>query len=638
MSAIPSLLQRADRFLSALVAHLPPPLNNLRVRFRLQAGAAIALIAGFITILLLFSNLLAPFDRLATDLLYHPLAAQPSIAIIAIDKRSLDEIGTFPWSRSIYADLLNRLAAKPARVVVFDIGMSQTTTDDDVFGAALRKSGNVLLAVTADDSAKTVPQSGMPPTYAQISPPAPGLTVFAKRLGHRLIVPDPDQTTRRVPTIIQAGGTQYPALGLVAAAEFLDVPDINANVGAQTTLFGKYRVPMDEYGNALLNFTSPHADISTFSFIDVLRGAVPPDSFANKLVFIGGSSTIESEQYNIPLQIDDARTFNVNLEADLANMLLTNPPQTLQTQSALGQLGLILALALFAGFTLPHVRLLYGVALTLVYLAVFLLYAFDTFNRGLIIQIFYPGLALVITSASIIAFRYFSEERRRQFLTLFFRRYVPAEIVGRVIDAIDRGELPLTGTRRMVTVLYADLRGFASISEEIKAEVVLQTVNRYMELALQAITRQGGTVSKPMGDALIAVWNAPLDQKNHCERGLEAAVEIRRNFLLYQKKDETQEKFSVGIGLATGWAVMGNINALGKEEYTLVGDTVNVAARISAFANNNQILADTLTTQKPPNDIVVRELSPVRVRGRKEPLPVWEVRETGHVVNGQEEE
>jgi adenylate cyclase len=196
----------------------------------------------------------------------------------------------------------------------------------------------------------------------------------------------------------------------------------------------------------------------------------------------------------------------------------------------------------------------------------------------------------------------------------------------------------LTGTRRMVTVLYADLRGFATISDEVKPEVVLQTVNQYMELALHAISGQAGTVSKPMGDALIAIWNAPLDQADHCARGLNAAVQIRRDILEFQKSHQEQEKFSVGIGLATGWAVMGNISALGKVEYTLVGDTVNVAARISAFANNNQILADTATTQQPQDNIVVRELSPVRVRGRKEPLPVWEVRETNPIIIIQDEE
>lgn len=638
MSAIHLFFQRAEQLYARGIARLPPPLNDLRVRFRLQAGVVIGLVVTFLVILIWFSNLLAPLNRLATDFLYHPVAPHSEIILIAIDKKSLDEIGTFPWSRALYADLLKRMAQAPPRVVAFNVPFAQPTQEDELFAAAIRENGNVLLVAAAPDGAGIALQGETLPAYSQLSLPPPPLAHAAKRLTHRVITPDADNITRQFATGLQFDNTVYPALGLAAVAEFFDENEIQFDLAARNVFVGTLRVPTDEFGSALINFTSPKTDFQTFSFVDVVRGQVPPDTFADKIVFIGGTSTIESELYAIPLQLGEARTYNVNLQADIANMLLSRPPRTLQGQAALAQVGLILGMALLAGFTIPHVRLLYGVALTLVYLVGLLLLAFDAFSRGFIIQVFYPALALALTALGIVTFRYFSEERRRQFLTSLFRRYVPAEIVGRVIDAIDRGELPLSGTRRMVTVLYADLRGFATISEETKPEIVLQTVNRYMELALQAISAQGGTVSKPMGDALVAIWNAPLDQADHRARGLAAAVHIRANILQFQKHNEEHETFSVGIGLATGWAIMGNMNALGKVEYTLVGDTVNVAARISAFANNNQILADTATVQQTPGEIFVRELSPVRVRGRKEPLPVWEVREASPLVLDEPEE
>jgi adenylate cyclase len=373
----------------------------------------------------------------------------------------------------------------------------------------------------------------------------------------------------------------------------------------------------------------------------VLKGSVPASLFADRIVFIGGTSTIEAETYATPLQLGQVQAHNVDLQADLANMLVSQPPLILREQGAVGQLALTLAIALLAGLTLPHVRPLYAVALTFIYLLGFLLFAFEAFNRGVIIQILYPALALLLTAAFIVTYRYLFEERRRQFLTSLFRRYVPAESVGRVVDAIDRGELPLTGTRRMVTVLYADLRGFGNLSDEIMPEGVLGIMNRYMELALQAIQAEGGTVSKPMGDALIAIWNAPLDQPDHQARALRAAIQIRRNIARSQYQRGDRENLSFGIGLATGWAVLGNISALGKVEYTLIGDTVNVASRISAFANNNQILSDAPTAETPPAGINVRELTPVRVRGRKEPLAVWEIRDDQpglQIVESEDEE
>lgn len=638
MSAIQSFLQRADNFFSRLIARLPPPFDNLRVRLRLQAGVTIALIASFVVLLLLVSNLLGALDRLATDFLYNPILPQPRIAVIAIDKKSLDEIGTFPWSRAIHAELLERLAQAPPRVIAYDVVFTQESSQDEVFVKAIQKSGNVLLAATTASESALPPEMNSLPAYAQLITPAPLLLQAASRVAHRVIVPDSDGITRQIPTGIQSANETYPALGLAAVAQYLDAPAMQFDLGARTVRFDSKEIPTDEFGNTLLNFTSPTSTFDTYSFVDVLSGAVPPETFAGRLVFIGGNSTIESEQYAIPLQLGTQRTHNVNLQADLANMFLTTPPQTLQRQGVLGQLAMILGAALLVGFTVPHVRVLYGVALTIVYLVALLLFAFDAFNHGFVIPIFYPALALLLTSVSIIAFRYFSEDRRRRFLTLLFRRYVPAETLSRVVDAADRGELPLMGTRRLVTVLYADLRGFAIISEEMTAELVLRTVNQYMELALQAISTQGGTVSKPMGDALIAIWNAPLDQADHCVRALHAAIEIRRNLLQFQKNNPAQEKFSVGIGLTTGWAVLGNISAQGKTEYTLVGDTVNVAARISAFANNNQILADTTTASAASSEIIVRELSPVRVRGRKEPLPVWEVRDATPTIVNEEEE
>lgn len=627
MNGFPLLFKHFDRFFANLVTRLPPPLNDPRVRFRLQAGAAIALGACFLVYLILFSNLLAPLNQLATDFLYHPAPANPNIAIIAIDSKSLDEIGTYPWPRAVYAALLDRLQAEPPRLVAFDLVFPQPSPDDAAFASAMQKNGSVLLAASGVPAAAYPSETDSLPTYDVIILPDETLRAAAVAIGHRTVEPDTDGIVRRIATAIRANDINYAALGLAAVAKVLGVDNIEYDLPARTVRVGSLTLPVDEVGNVMLNFTSPSSGIPVYSFVDVFRGTVPPSTFRDKLVLIGGTGGIESQEYSIPLNLDNTKVYDIQLQADLASMLLNTPPNTLQQQGALGQLALTLAFALLAGLTLPHLRPLYAFALTLVYLLGLLLFAFEAFNRGIVIQILYPALALLITALSITTFRYLFEERRRRFLTLLFRRYVPAETVGRVVDAIDRGELPLTGTRRIVTVLYMDLRGFATLSDETTPEAVLRIVNQYMEIALQPIQSEGGTVSKPMGDALIAIWNAPLDQSDHCARGLRTAIRIQRSLMRYQQKRDAEEKLNFGIGVATGWAVLGNISALGKVEYTLVGDTVNVAARISAFANNNQILVDSATADNVIEGITLRPLTPVRVRGRKEPLAVWEARD-----------
>ncbi len=638
MNGSPSLLQRADRFLAFVTAHLPPPLNDPRVRLRLQAGAAIALAISFFVYLLLFSNLLAPLNRLAADFLYHPSAVQPDIVIIEIDKKSLDEIGTYPWPRAIHAALLDRLQTAPPRLVAFNLLFAQPSPDDAAFATAIRNHGNVIVAATGVQAAAFPNELNSFPMFDVVILPDSTIRDVAQAIGHRMIIPDSDDIVRRVPMAIEANGVRYPALGLAAAARVMNASEIQYDLPARFVQAGAVKIPVDEHGSTLLNFSSPRAGIVKYSYVDVFRGTIPPATLQDKIIFVGGASTIETEDYAIALQLGAERTYNINLQADLANMLLSRPPQTLQPQGALEQLALTFLIALVVGLTLPHVRPLYAVAMTLAYLLALLLYAFEAFNRGTIIQVLYPALALLLTAISITTFRYLSEERRRQFLTRLFRRYVPAESVPRIVDAIDRGELPLTGTRRMVTVLYADLRGSATLSDEMSAQAILQMVNRYMELALEAIQTQGGTVSKPMGDALIAIWNAPLDQSDHAARGLTAAVQLQRNVARWHQKRADQQQLHFGVGLATGWAVLGNMNAVGKVEYTLVGDTVNIAARISAFANNKQVLADTATAQEEAEGVILRELSPVRVRGRKEPLPVWEVRDAEPIAAETEEE
>lgn len=626
MTFLKSLSVKSASWLAALYSRLPPPLKDQRVRLRFQAGIAIALSAGLMVYLLLLAGWLGGLDTVGTDFMYHPVPGSDQIVIVAIDQKSIDELGPLPWSRALYAALIKRLSASPPRAIAFDLVFAQPTPDDPLFASAIQESGNVLLAAAPVHAAAFPPQSEHLPSFDVIILPETALREAARETGHRMIVPDADQIVRRVPTGVEANNLRYAALGLSAAAQFLDSP-IQFDLSRRAVMVGSTHIPVDEFGNTLLNFSSPTRGFRTVSFVDVIRGIVPPTTFSDKLVFVGTLGASQAESYAIPLQLGEAQVTAVQLQANLSNMLLSIPPLTLQNQGALGQLAVILVVALLAGLTLPHIRPLYAAAVTIVYLLGLLLYAFEMFNRGIIVHVVYPTIALLLTFGLVTTFRYLSEERRRQFLTALFRRYVPPESLGRIVDAIDRGELPLSGTRRMVTVLYADFRGFATLSEGLAPEALLDLVNRYIELTLHPIQSRGGTVSKPMGDSLVAIWNAPLDQPDHTTRALLSAVEIRRNINRFQESRSEDERLNFGIGLATGWAVLGNISALGKTEYTLVGDTVNIAARISAFANNNQILSDAATAANPPPGIETRELSPVRIRGRKEPLPIWEIQD-----------
>ncbi len=615
-----------------LFRRIRTPLHDPRFRLRVQVGLVIALAVGLLLSVALFLGILTPLDLMLTDWVYQPITPSGRVAIIAIDKKSLDQIGAWPWSRAVHAGLLERLSSAPPQVIAFDVLFLQPAPEDPGFAAAIRKAGNVILACDGVAAASYPQRLDSLPQFDVLLLPTPQLREAAAGIGHRMLLADPDGILRRVPVAIETQGTKYPALGITLAQAFSGSTNIDYEIRDRRVTVGNTQIQTDGYGRMLLNFVTAGEGLEVYSYADVFTGLVPASTFAGKIVLIGGTANIESETYATPLNSGNTALDNVTVEAGLADMLVSTPPRLLQTEDPLGLIVVTLLVAIIAGMTLPHLGLLSAAGLTILYLLALMLSAFEGFSHGLVLRILYPASALLLTFGLIATFRYLSEERRRQFLTMLFRRYVPAESVANVVDAVDRGELPLTGARREVTVLYVDLRGFAALSEGLAPEAVLAFVNTYLEIMLQEIQAENGTVNKPMGDALVAIWNAPLDQPDHASRAIHAALNVRRSIQRFQESRSEEQSLNVGLGLATGNAVLGNISALGKVEYTLVGETVNVASRISAFAGNNQILADAATAQAAPEDIEKRELTPVRVRGRKEPLSVWEIRDNVEAI------
>ncbi len=630
----PSLSIRIPRVQSPknLIRRIRTPFRDPRFRLRVQVGLVIALAVGLLLSVALFLGILTPLDLMLTDWVYQPISPSGRVAIIAIDKKSLDQIGAWPWSRAVHAGLLERLSSAPPQVIAFDVLFLQPAPEDPGFAAAIRKAGNVILACDGVAAASYPQRLDSLPQFDVLLLPTTQLREAAAGIGHRALPADPDGILRRVPVAIETQGTKYPAFGITLAQAFSGSTNIDYEIPDRRVTVGNTLIQTDGYGRMLLNFITAGEGLEVYSYSDVFTGLVPASTFAGKIVLIGATASIESETYATPLSSGNTALDNVTVEAGLADMLVITPPRLLQTEDPLDLIVVTLLVALIAGLTLPHLGLLSAAGLTILYLLALMLSAFEGFSHGLVLRILYPASALLLTFGLIATFRYLSEERRRQFLTMLFRRYVPAESVANVVDAVDRGELPLTGTRREVTVLYVDLRGFAALSEGLAPEAVLAFVNTYLEIMLQEIQAENGAVNKPMGDALVAIWNAPLDQPDHATRAIHAALNVRRSIQRFQESRSEEQSLNIGLGLATGNAVLGNISALGKVEYTLVGETVNVASRISAFAGNNQILSDAATAQAAPEDIEKRELTPVRVRGRKEPLSVWEIKDNVEAI------
>ncbi len=293
-------------------------------------------------------------------------------------------------------------------------------------------------------------------------------------------------------------------------------------------------------------------------------------------------------------------------------------------QDRLTQIIVIFLVALLAGATLPHVRWLTASGLTLLYFVVYLSYTFRAFDEGIIVQPLYPILALLLTSAGTMVFRYFFDERPREFLKRMFRRYVAPDAVDQVLRTFEGGALPLGGVRREVSILYVDLRDFGGLAESLAPQATVKLLNEYMTLIVGAIFRHAGSVSKHTGDTIIAVWNLPLDQVDHARRAVRAALEMHREIAEIREKPPEETTVQIGIGVATGSIVAAHIGASSRAEYTILGEVVGMAERM-AMKPDRGIFVDAATREQIGDEFETREVNPVRLRRRTDARTVWQI-------------
>jgi len=204
-----------------------------------------------------------------------------------------------------------------------------------------------------------------------------------------------------------------------------------------------------------------------------------------------------------------------------------------------------------------------------------------------------------------------------------FRRYLSSAVVDRLPS--DPAQLKLGGHRREVSILFADIRGFTSFSEKLPPEEVMDTLNRHLSMAAEAILAYEGTLDKFMGDAMMAIFNAPLPQEDHALRAVKAAVAMQWAIADYHRQLSKARGLSFGVGINVGEVVVGNIGTKSRMDYTAIGDAVNLAKRLQENAGGGRILLSHSTYEQVKDHVSVRALPPLKVKGRMEPEPAYDL-------------
>jgi adenylate cyclase len=597
------------------------------------------------------------------------------VTIIDIDEKSLAKLGQFPWPRTRVADLVTNLTRLGAAVIAFDVvfpepdrlnpdaaadtfrNLDEQTRDklralpsnDQILADAMRKSRVVLgesgLPYIISEFDKSLPLTGLAmlgeePQRFMFE--FPGLLrnvhVLEEAAGGRglfTIKPERDGIIRRVPMIMLAQGATMPSLSfeMLRVATGTDTIFIKSDrAGIKSIAVKGFEVPTDRNGQLWVHFARNDPSIYV-SAVDVLEGRVAPEKIARKLVLIGTSAVGLSDIKTTPVSpaMPGVEIHAQVLEAALTGSLLSQPPYgpALEFGAALVLGLLVIAFApMFGPVTLVAVGALFATLL------IGTSWYFYTQHR-LLVDFTYPLLSTTAIYLTLIFSSFVREQAQRRQIRSAFGQYLSPALVEQLAQSPEK--LVLGGEEREMTIMFSDVRGFTTISESYKRDPqgLTALMNRFLTPLTNAILARKGTIDKYMGDAIMAFWNAPLDDPQHQLNACEAAVDMLERIDELNKARELEAKeggpayipLNVGVGLNTGTCVVGNMGSDLRFDYSVLGDSVNLASRLEGQSKEYgfPIIVGSKTALAVKDKFAILELDFIMVKGKKEPEVIYAI-------------
>ncbi len=588
----------------------------------------------------------------------------PDVVIVTVDQASLEDLSKsraygWPWPRDTYAAIIEFCAAAGARAIGFDFLFTEGSVyskdfgDDDTFADATKAAGKVYHGFTLHHVSDGKPQppppglerhavrlAGAPPpgiaSYHKATVPISPLLEAAHGLGCLRFNPDSDGVARRAELLFAHGDRLYPSLALALAMEATGTGEITTE-GERLSLGGR-EVLLDREGRHGIWYYGPSGAVPAYSAAFVIGAEyrqkqgqeLTPDQqrfrerIANKIVIVGATApglfdskaTPFSEVYpgveiaatvvqNL-LSGDSLRRVPAGLSAGLL-ALLAVAGALVAGLSSRGWIGAVLLAAIGGAYATSTVA------------------ALSRSHLWLDLVLPLTGLATGYTGSVLAA--YLAEGRQRRFITDAFSRYLHPKVIEELVS--DPAKLALGGQRRTITVFFSDLAGFTSFSERFEPEQLVPLLNDYLTRMTEIVLKLEGTVDKYEGDAIMAFWGAPIEQRTQAALACRAALEQQRALatLREELKARGLPELDARMGLNTGPALVGNLGSKEKFDYTAIGDTVNLGSRLEGAnkAYGTRILAAEETVREAGNEFLFREMDVLRVKGKKQPIRVYEV-------------
>lgn len=627
--------------------------------------------------LLIFSLLTllgpAPLPRLQdivfdTYQRWHAKGRDPDspVRIVAIDEKSLSEIGQFPWPRSVIATLTQKLADAGAVVVAFDVlfseadqtspgllvkklptsaerealekAMSASTASYDVMFAQTMANIPVVLGLLGTDAGEPVKiKSGYGqvgddpvnflPSFPAAKMPLPVLYDAARGAGAINWFPDGDSVIRKVPTFVAIGGKVAPSLSLetirvamgadtlmVRASNASGQPAFGVQSGINTVRIGDgdRSIFIDTDSNGEVRLVARRSEPSSWiSAASILDGSFNPQDIKDHIVFVGAVAIGLRDQRSTSVEeaIPGVEVHAQIVEQVLAGASLVRPDWMRGLEAFLIlALGSLLAWILRRTRNMPLVSTVAGLSIPIMIACwSWILYV----RQGVLFDAVMPSVGTLSVFLAATVYHYQEAEHRRAEVRSMFGRFVTPAVVERLVEAPDR--IVLGGEIRELTIMFSDVRNFTGIAETQSPEGVVSLIRRIHTPATEAVLRHSGTIDKFIGDGMMAFWNAPLDMPNHATLACKAALDIAG-----MAREFRDPPIQMGIGLHTGEACVGNLGSEQRLEYSALGDAVNLASRLEALTKlyGVEVLV-TEATSRAAAGMPFLELDRAMVRGRQ---------------------
>jgi adenylate cyclase len=454
----------------------------------------------------------------------------------------------------------------------------------------------------------------------------PILTQAADSSGYFNMIPDLDGAVRWLPLIIKCQDEFLSPLSIQCVWHYLRRPPLIvkiASYGVEGIQMGNTLIPTDERGQMLINYLGPPKTFPHYPIAEIINGEIPKGTFKDKIVLVGATAQAIYDMRNTPFS---AVYPGLEAHATIIDNVLRQDFLIQPEWVKIFDILVIILIGVITGLVIPRLNAVRGVLFTAaLFIAYILLSRLFFVNYGLLLSITYPLTALVVLYVSHTLYKYMTEERERKKIKGAFTYYVSSSVVNEMLKYPEK--LKLGGERKEMTVLFSDIKGFTTIAEGLTPEELVSLLNEYLTVMTDIVFKYGGTLDKYIGDAIMALYGAPLDLPDHPANACRSALEMIHGLGSLNNKwiDEGRNPIDIRIGINTGPMMVGNMGSKQRFDFTAMGDSVNLGSRLEGANKSyktNIIIAES-TYEHVKDDFICMELDSVRVKGKKRPVRIY---------------